>query len=503
MTASNILLIQTDQLVDRVLPAYGDLVCHAPHINALAERGTVFETAYCNFPLCGPSRFSMATGQYASRVGAWDNGAEWPAEIPTYAHYMRSAGYLTCLAGKMHFVGPDQLHGFEQRLTSDIYPSDFLWSADWAQTDFHGATDERMVTECGPSARTVQIDYDEETTFEAVRWLYDYRQGRDQRPFFLHVSYTHPHDPYLCHERHWALYEDRDIPMPRVFSLPDEAHDPHSLRILKQHGLHGLSVSHDQVRRARRAYYGSVSFIDELVGQLVATLAAADLMRSTVIIFTSDHGEMFGERGLWLKKMFFEPAMRIPMIVVDPSVPNGSRVRTPVSLVDILPTCLTFAGRDLCDDPEAPDVLDGTDMMSLPGGDTERPVYSELLSEGTPAPAFMIRKGPYKYITCELYPDMLFDLSEDPDELCNLAERPEHATRMTEFAAEARARWDTAALSRDIRRSQRRRKLINAALAQGDKTTWDYIPPPRDPWYRGDGDYNSWAFDHLPLRRRK
>lgn len=494
----NILLIQTDQLTHSVLRSYGDPVCHTPNLDALADSGLVFEAAYCNFPLCGPSRFSMATGQMASKVGAWDNGAEWPAEMPTYAHYMRHAGYLTCLSGKMHFVGPDQLHGFENRLTSDIYPSDFTWAADWDQTEFHGATDERMLRDCGPCERSIQIDYDDETAFHAARWLFDYRRSPEKRPFFLHVSFTHPHDPYLCLTRHWDLYRDDDIPMPDVFSLPDEAHDTHSLNLLRNHGLLGLDVSEDQVRRARRAYYGSVSYIDEKIGELLSALDGTGLRDNTLIIFTSDHGEMLGERGLWLKKNFYEPAMRIPMIVSGPGVPSGQRSQTPVSLVDIVPTCLAAAGTDLMS--VGPEDLDGADILALPLNDSERSVIGELLSEGTPAPAFMIRRGALKYISCEAYPAMLFDLSSDPNELKNVVDDTAYHQAVTEFASEVSERWDAGELSSDIRRSQKRRKLIVEAMAAGTPVSWDYAPEPNDNWFRGQSNYNDWAFTHLPAR---
>ncbi len=499
-TQPNILLIQTDQLVSSVLRSYGDPICHAPNLDALANNGLVFETAYCNFPLCGPSRFSMATGQMASKVGAWDNGAEWPAEIPTYAHYMRHAGYLTCLSGKMHFVGPDQLHGFEERLTSDIYPSDFLWSADWNQTDFHGATDERMLRDCGPCERSVQIDYDDETAFHAARWLFDYRRSSENRPFFLHVSFTHPHDPYLCLPKHWDLYRDEDIPMPAVFSLPDVAHDAHSLALLRNHGLLGLDVSEAQVRRARRAYYGAVSYIDEKVGELLEALDGTGLRENTLIIFTSDHGEMLGERGLWLKKNFYEPAMRVPMILSGAGVSTGQRSRTPVSLIDILPTCLGAAGREILE--AGPEDLDGTNMLALPLDDANRAVYAEILSEGTPAPAFMIRRGSLKYISCSAYPPMLFDVSSDPTEINNLIDDPACREQRAMFADEVAARWNEQALKLDIRRSQQRRKFIMESMTQGAPVSWDYTPQHRESWFRGQENYNDWAFSHLPAHSR-
>ena len=236
MTARpNLLFIQTDQLTIDVLSFYGNPIAQTPTLDRLAATGTVFETAYCNFPLCAPSRMSMATGLLASKVGAYDNATEFPATIPSYAHYVRKMGYRTCLSGKMHFVGPDQLHGFERRTTTDIYPGDFAWTPDWSSTGFHGATDTRVLTDSGVCRRNVQIDYDEDVTHKAVQEIFDAARASDGRPFFLQVSYTHPHDPYLCQQQHWDLYDEVDIPMPRVGMIPHNENDPHSLRVLHQH----------------------------------------------------------------------------------------------------------------------------------------------------------------------------------------------------------------------------------------------------------------------------
>ncbi len=120
----NILLIQADQMKPQVLPAYGGPAA-MPHLDRLCGEGVVFENAYCNFPLCAPSRFSMLPGMLPSRVRAFDNAAEFPAATPTMAHYLRLAGYRTALAGKQHFVGPDMLHGFHERLVPELYPTDF------------------------------------------------------------------------------------------------------------------------------------------------------------------------------------------------------------------------------------------------------------------------------------------------------------------------------------------------------------------------------------------
>ena len=172
MTAPNILLIQADQMAGPALPMYGNTVVKTPHLQRLADHGTTFLNAYCNNPVCAPSRFSMMAGQLPSRIGAFDNASEFPAAVPTFAHYLRDLGYKTCLSGKMHFVGPDQLHGYEERLTTDIYPSDFGWTSDWSQTDYPFAPSVmslRGVVESGLCQRSLQLDYDDEVSFTSTQ----------------------------------------------------------------------------------------------------------------------------------------------------------------------------------------------------------------------------------------------------------------------------------------------------------------------------------------------
>ncbi|MEO0619643.1 MAG: choline-sulfatase [Pseudomonadota bacterium] len=494
----NILFIQVDQLTVDVLSAYGNAVCKTPHIDALAKTGTVFRNAYCNFPLCAPSRFSMAAGLLASKIGAYDNAAEFPASVPTYAHYLRALGYRTCLSGKMHFVGPDQLHGFEKRTTTDIYPGDFEWTADWSAENYHGATDIRMLTESGVCARSVQIDYDEDVTHKAIQEIYDCARQKEQRPFFLQVSYTHPHDPYLCQPEHWHRYTDDDIPAPRIGMLSHNEYDPHSLRILKQHGLADVDIHEDVIKRARRAYCASVSYIDDNVGKLLKALDQSGQADKTIIVFCSDHGEMLGERGLWLKKTFYESALRVPLIINAPGHFPVGQCETMCSLVDLLPTFASFAAQG--DWNDAVDDLDGSDLTAIANEENPlRAVYAELLCEGIPAPIFMIRRGKYKFITSSQDPDMLFDLEADPDELQNLATRSEYADVVAGFSDEAATKWDLRSLSEDIVRSQQRRLLIHKAHSQGQAPDWDFDAGDggSDRWFRGEGNYNEWAFEYL------
>ena len=498
----NILFIQTDQLTPFTLSAYGDKISVTPNIDHLAAAGLVFENAYCNFPLCAPSRFSMASGQLASKIGAYDNGSEFPASVPTYAHYLRAAGYRTCLSGKMHFVGPDQLHGFEERLTSDIYPSDFLWTADWGSTKQRDVTDTRALSLAGQCARSVQIDYDDEVAFKAERFLYDLARGKDKRPFFLQVSFTHPHDPYLCTPDYWNRYDHDLIPMPSVREFAESDRDPHSLRLLEQSGMLRARISQSDVRNARRAYYGSVSYIDDHVGRLLGALDAAGFSKNTVIVFASDHGEMLGERGMWLKKNFFEPSLRIPLIVHAPFLLEPRRVSDLVSLVDLLPTFMRVATGQRWNG--AVEDLDGEDLVSIATGEvdgTSRAVFAELLCDGTAAPIFMIRRGRWKFISSSADPDQLFDLDSDPQELTNLARSKDLGELLQSFRQEVDRMWDAKELSRRIVLSQGRRLLIHNAMLAGLPTGWDFgeAPDSRVPWFRGRTGYNDWAFDFLHI----
>ncbi|MFQ5467072.1 MAG: sulfatase-like hydrolase/transferase, partial [Kiloniellaceae bacterium] len=235
----NILFIQADQMAAPAMPFHGHPVARAPHMSALADAGLVFDSAYCNSPLCAPSRFSMLSGLPASEIGAHDNAAEFPATIPTFAHHLRAIGYRTVLSGKMHFVGPDQLHGFEERLTTNIYPSDFGWTPDWDAPDrrrdfFHTMA---SVAEAGPCARSMQLDFDEEVAHRAVQKIYDLARAPDERPFFLLVSFTHPHDPYAIGREYWERYTDAEIDPPRVPARAMAEHDPHSRRLIAACGM--------------------------------------------------------------------------------------------------------------------------------------------------------------------------------------------------------------------------------------------------------------------------
>ena len=228
----NVLMVMADQLSPHFTGTYGHPLVSTPNLDALAGRGARFDNAYCHSPLCAPARYTMLAGQSMSAIGAWDNASEFPASTPTFAHHLALNGYRTVLSGKMHFVGPDQLHGFEERLTTDIYPADFAWTPNWDRADerigkwYHNM---EALQEAGQAVTTYQIDYDEEVGFAARRKLLDIARDADDRPFFLCASFIHPHDPYVARPEWWNLYDHEAIDMPDAW---DEAElDPHTRRI--------------------------------------------------------------------------------------------------------------------------------------------------------------------------------------------------------------------------------------------------------------------------------
>jgi choline-sulfatase len=495
----NILFIQVDQQAASFLGAYGNPVAQTPYIDDLASRSVVFDSAYTNFALCAPSRFSMLSGQLASEIGAYDNGAEFPSAIPTYAHYLNASGYHTSLTGKMHFVGADQMHGFDERLTIDIYPASFQWTGDWNEVIQQHSNDARSFTLAGPVTRNVQMDYDEEVLHRARRKLFDLARGIDieqDQPWHMTVSFTHPHDPYQCSHEHWNRYDHDEIDMPVVGLLDDP--DPYSVRLRREYGLENIEITDEQIRTARHGYYGSVSYVDDLVGGVLETLRVTGLEENTAVVFSTDHGDMMGERGLWYKRTFFEGSSRIPLMVSWPKRFDPSRVQANTSLVDLLPTFLELAGSKV----EPVDEMAGASLVPLCDDSSTASadlVFGESLSEGATAPILMVKQGSMKYVWSGCDPAQLFDLSTDPNELDNVAAAPAHAATLTGLDAVVHDRWDVHELTANVLESQRRRAFLRSLYAGGKAPEWR-TPPPDQATKRvlAEGaTYNDWAYDSV------
>jgi len=472
----NILIVVVDQLNGTLFPDGPEGWLKTPTLAKLAERSVRFSTCYTASPLCAPARASMMSGQLPSRTRVYDNAAEFGSDIPTFAHYLRRAGYATTLSGKMHFVGPDQMHGFEQRLTTDVYPADFGWTPDYRRPGeridwwYHNLG---SVTGAGVAEITNQLEYDDEVAHHAKAKLYDLARANDERPWCLTVSFTHPHDPYVARRKHWELYEDCAHLEPSAPALPYEEMDAHSRRLMDASDWRNFNITLEDVRRARRGYFANISYIDEKIGEIIQVLETTRQADDTVVIFTSDHGDMLGDRGLWFKMSFFEGSARVPMMISAPGLQPG-RIDTPVSTLDLLPTLCDLAAIDV---GEGARYLDGESVVPLAAGSARtRPVQMEYAAEGSIAPMVSLRDGPYKFNHCETDPAQLFDLETDPGERVNLADDPAFADVVSRMSRATMELWDFAAFDTAVRESQARRWIVYEALRNGAYYPWDFQP---------------------------
>ena len=325
----------------------------------------------------------------------------------------------------------------------------------------------------GVAEVTNQLDYDDEVAHHAVQKLHDLGRADDGRPWMLTVSFTHPHDPYVARARFWDLYADCEHLAPRVPDLGYAAQDPHSRRIFDANDWRSFEIGEEHVRRARRGYFANISYIDAKIGEVLAALAAMRMAEDTIVLFTSDHGDMLGERGLWFKMSFFEGSARVPLMIAAPGFAAG-RVATPVSTLDVTPTLAELAGIDL---GEVAPWTDGESLVPLMrGGDGHGPVRMEYAAEASVAPLVALRRGRWKLVLCAADPPLLFDLEADPDERVNLAPDPAQAATLARLTAEAEGYWDLAAYDAEVRQSQARRHLVYAALRNGAYFPWDYQP---------------------------
>lgn len=472
-TSPNILILMVDQLTGTLFDDGPAGFLHAPNLRKLAAKSVRFGNAYTASPLCAPARAAFMSGALPRRTRVYDNAAEFASDIPTYAHHLRRAGYQTALSGKMHFVGPDQMHGFEDRLTTDIYPADFGWTPDYRKPGeridwwYHNLG---SVTGAGVAEITNQLEYDDDVAHKAVQKLYDLSRGLDKRPWCLTASFTHPHDPFVARRKYWNLYDGiAELEPPPAIAY--DAMDPHSKRLMDACDWRSLDITPDHIRRARQGYFANISYVDAKIGEILDTLEAT--RQEAIIVFVSDHGEMLGRRGLWFKMNFFEGAARVPLMICAPGLAPHCET-TPVSTIDVTPTLCDLAGISM------DDVMPWTDGESLvplaKGTPRTTPVVMEYAAEGSITPMVALRSGAWKYIHCPADPDQLFDLAADADEMENLVGDPRATEILAHFRAEVAARWNLPAFDAEVRQSQARRWVVYQALRNGAYYPWDHQP---------------------------
>ena len=486
MNQPNILFIVADQMVAALTGAYGHPVVQTPNLERLAAGGVRFDTAYTPFPLCAPGRACFMTGRHASEIGAWDNGALLAADQLTFAHYLSRAGYDTVLSGKMHFVGPDQLHGFQRRLTTDIYSSDFTWvKEEWIRIkEAEGLNCEEVMSQrsmynaacyTGDGVKVGvwhnPLSYDEETHFRALEYLRARGRQGEGGPFLLCASYHHPHEPFWPPQKYWDLYVDAPIEIPE---LPEDMSRHRSLLDHNLNAYHGIGRydlrDPESLRRLRRAYYAQVTYADEKVGELLDTLEDTGLADNTVVVFTSDHGDMLCEREMVQKRCFYEWSCRVPLIARFPDGWRaGSSCQTPVSLVDLLATFCEVAG--------VGDLLphDGESLVPIIDGQhLDRVIFAQA-HEAVGVPCIMARQGTHKYVYIHGHEPQLFDVAADKGEWNNLAGEADMWETAESLRLEVLERFDPEVIADENLESLYRRQMIGQVLRdQGH--TWAHFP---------------------------
>ena len=476
----NVLLIVSDQHHAGVMGCAGDPVVRTPALDGLAARGVLFDHAYCAAPLCGPSRMALMTARHPYETRCWSNEGALSSEVPTFAHGFTAADYQTVLCGRMHFVGADQRHGFLSRLVGDVPESAYL-EAGWRLGRVLGSLVDTPgyaragLLKSGPG-RTGYHAYDELVSTTAADWLR--RRGEDPKspaPFLLVVGLAAPHCPFVAPPEDFAYYADlitaEDLPV----------QDPHlPLPVAAMKRAAGLEdpVPVAAQWRARVAYYGLCSFLDRQVGRVLQVLAETGLSEDTLVVYTSDHGEMLGEHGWWWKSTFHEAAVRVPLLWSWPGrAPAGRRVEANVSLLDLGPTLLESAGL-----PALPGVSGSSFTGRLAGsGDGEDTVWAEHAQPAGPSGKVsvgrMVKSGPWKYVYWHEASEELFHLDEDPGERRNRAGDPACAEVCARLRRLARQGWDPEQIAQRVRHEPQERALLKAWI---DRTQ----PPEPDPlWF--------------------
>ncbi|HVC51885.1 MAG TPA: sulfatase-like hydrolase/transferase [Stellaceae bacterium] len=425
MKPSNVLFILSDEHSRRVLGCYGHEMIRTPNLDRLAARGIRFTEAYCNSPICVPSRASLATGQYVHKIRFWDNGIPYDGSVPSWHYRLKEAGHEVVSIGKLHFRSIDDDNGF----TEEVMPLHVVEGigdpAGWLREPLvERRAALRLARDAGPGDSDYQ-GYDGRITDAAVDWIKARAAASGGKPWALFVSLVCPHFPLIARSEWYGLYPEDKVPTPALYAPKDWPDHPYVQAIREcQVYQKGFAQHPGSLQRALAAYFGLVSYVDHNVGRLMDALDAAGLTETTRIIYSSDHGDNLGTRGLWGKSTMYEEAAGVPMIVAGPELPQGQVCRAPVSLVDAFPTILKWAG-------VAPNPAD-RDLPGLPLDEValkvpRRTVLCEYHAAGAATGAFLIRKGPFKYVYYTGMPPQLFDLDADPQETRDLAKEPGYA----------------------------------------------------------------------------
>ena len=462
----NILMIFSDEHNARMAGYAGHPIVRTPNLDRLAAGGVAFDNAYCNSPLCSPSRQSFMAGLHCHDIGMWNNTAAMPEDTVTWAHMLSLAGYETSLIGKMHFNGYQKMYGFDKRPVLEGNDAGENFHS-WGLRTSHVWTDPLPYSggdQCG-GLRTAGADTPERCRIfrkdlEVLKFTVEELKRKAAQPggqpWAMCASFVLPHPPWKARADILETYRGQgDLPVNKE-GVGRDACD----RWLQQYWGNTMELPDDVVRRAREVYFSLITEFDEYAGRILDTLEQSGLADNTIVFYFSDHGEMAGEHGMWAKVTLLEASVRVPLVVRwKGRLPAGKRVPTPVSLVDLYPTFLDVAGVKL----PPPLYLHGRSLVPLLEGRTEDfaggDVLCEFEGEGWNHPRAMFRSGRYKYVYNHTADERLYDLEADPYEMADLSARPEMTSTLAELRRKLLGQWDPEWIERQVHLAQARRKI--------------------------------------------
>lgn len=419
----NVLFLLSDEHSFRFLghrsAAQGGEPVLTPALDRLAANGTEFSDAYCQMPLCTPSRLCLLTGLDVRKCGAWSNRAVLRPGLATIPETLAAAGYETALVGKMHLGGNRQFVGFQHRPYGDLTG---FCGHQWEPLDDEERHSMRSRTrDAGVTEVPESLIQDEVVAQETIAFLREQRHRDPDRPWFVCASFSRPHFPLTAPRRWFERYWPDGVTRPSIDAGGD-AYD-HPMSVGMRRGFKAEEVDDEEMMKARAGYFACVSYLDEVIGDLLVRLESDGLLQNTMIIYTTDHGEMAGEHGVWWKNGWYEGCTRVPLIASLPEQRYGglsaNTVRTPVGLTDLFPTIC-----GLCD-VVAPPGLDGRNLAHAVMEGTEpddQPVCCDALTPrwGKGTEFRSIRWRQFKFVRFRDAPSLMFDLDADPGEQHNL-----------------------------------------------------------------------------------
>jgi choline-sulfatase len=474
----NLLFILSDEHNKDMMGCAGHPVVQTPNLDRLAANGVRFNNAYCNNPICVPSRASLATGRYVHQIGNWDNSAPYVGEFPSWGHRVEEQGYKTTTIGKLHYRDDSDDTGFpDKRISLNVMDGiGDIFSL--VRDNLEPRTSSRdKITEAGPGSSSYSR-YDLAIAEEAVQFLQN-EAHIQEKPWVLFVSFVTPHFPLIAPQEFYDLYPLESVIFPKQYSLAVRPMHP-VIEAYRQCSAVQDEFDEHTIRKAVAAYYGLCSFLDHQVGKVLQTLEDEGLSGNTRIIYTSDHGDTLGDHGVWFKSTMYEGSVGVPMIISGPDIPEGKVVETPVTLVDCYPTIVDCVGASL---NEQDADLPGTSLLQLAKeeSDPSRIAFSEYHASSSITGTFMIRNGKYKYIHYVYFAPQLFNLEEDPNELNDLAMDLTYTEVLMECEQKLRRIMDPEETDRKVKQAQAEKVMQyggrEAVLKGGYAIPYSPVPP--------------------------